>query len=83
LSIQKTADTAGPLVAGQTVNYSYLVENTGNVTISGVSVVETAFNGSGTAPSPVPGGPTTLAPGQTVLFTASYLVMQQDVDTLQ
>ena len=83
LTIEKTANTAGPLVAGQTVNYTYLVENTGNVTITGVNVIETAFNGSGTPPSPVTGGSTTIAPGQTVTFTAAYVVTQQDVDTLQ
>jgi Prealbumin-like fold domain len=83
LTIDKTADTAGPLVVGQTVNYNYLVTNTGNVTISSVDVTETAFNGTGTAPIPVAGGSTTIAPGQTVTFTASYVVTQQDVDTLQ
>jgi uncharacterized repeat protein (TIGR01451 family) len=83
LTIQKTADTAGPLAVGQTVNYSYLVENTGNVTITGVNVAEAAFNGSGLPPSPVAGGSTTLSPGQSVLFTAPYIVTQQDVDTLQ
>ena len=83
LTIEKTADTAGPLIAGQTVTYTYFVENTGNVAISGVSVTEIAFNGSGTPPSPVAGGPTTIAPGQTVTFSAPYVVTQQDVDTLQ
>ena len=70
-------------MVGQTVSYTYLVENTGNVTITGVNVIETAFNGSGTPPSPVTGGSTTIAPGQTVTFTAAYVVTQQDVDTLQ
>jgi large repetitive protein len=83
LTIDKTADTAGPLVVGQTVTYSYLVTNTGNVPINGVSVMETAFNGSGAPPIPVAGGPTTITPGQTVTFTATYVVTQQDVDSLQ
>ncbi len=84
LTIDKTADTAGPLTVGQVVNYTYLVTNTGNVTISGVNVTETAFNGTGTpVPSPTTVGSTTLAPGGTVTFTASYTVTQADIDTLQ
>lgn len=84
LTIDKTADTAGPLVLGQLVTYTYLVTNTGNVTITGVDVNETAFNGSGApAPNPTTVGSTTLAPGGTVTFTASYTVTQADIDTLQ
>jgi hypothetical protein len=84
LTIDKTADTAGPLVLGQVVNYSYLVTNTGNVTVTGVGVNETAFNGTGTpVPTPTTAGSTTLAPGGTVTFTASYTVTQADIDTLQ
>jgi uncharacterized repeat protein (TIGR01451 family) len=84
LTIDKTADTPGPLTVGQIVNYTYLVTNTGNVTISGVDVNETAFNGTGTpVPSPTTTGSTTLLPGDTVTFTASYTVTQADIDTLQ
>jgi uncharacterized repeat protein (TIGR01451 family) len=84
LTIDKTADTAGPLTVGQVVNYTYLVTNTGNVTITGVDVNETAFNGTGTpVPNPTTTGSTTLAPGGTVTFIASYTVTQADIDTLQ
>jgi uncharacterized repeat protein (TIGR01451 family) len=84
LTIDKTADTPGPLTVGQIVNYTYLVTNTGNVTISGVNVTETAFNGTGTpVPTPTTTGSTTLAPGGTVTFIASYTVTQADIDTLQ
>lgn len=84
LTIDKTADTAGPLTVGQVINYTYLVTNTGNVTISGVDVNETAFNGTGTpVPNPTTVGSTTLVPGGTVTFTASYTVTQADIDTLQ
>jgi uncharacterized repeat protein (TIGR01451 family) len=84
LTIDKTADTAGPLTVGQVINYTYLVTNTGNVTITGVNVTETAFNGTGTpVPTPTTVGSTTLAPGGTLTYTASYTVTQADIDTLQ
>ena len=83
------------------MTYTYRVTNSGNQTITGVSLSD-AHNGSG--PAPAPGGETlfddvlpladstdasnnstwdTLAPGDTVEFTATYTVTQQDVDTLQ
>ena len=51
LTIDKTADTAGPVSAADIFNYTYKVKNTGNITISGVAVSE-SFNGFGTAPVP-------------------------------
>jgi hypothetical protein len=84
LTIAKTSNLAGPLVAGNVVTFSYLVTNNGNVTITGVGITETAFNGTGGTGALTPtGGATTLAPGATTTFTASYTVTQNDVDTLQ
>ena len=84
LTIAKTANTAGPLVVGQIVTYSYLVTNTGNVTITGVGITETAFNGTGGIAAVVPsGGLSTLAPGANTTFTATYTVTQADIDGLQ
>ncbi len=84
LTINKQADTAGPLTVGQVVNYTFLVKNEGNVTLSNINVQETAFNGTGTPPAtPSTTGPTTLAPGQSVTFTTSYTVTQSDIDQLQ
>ncbi len=91
LTIAKTATVGGnavglpittALVVGDTINYSYLVTNTGNVTISGIAVSETAFTGTSTAPTPA-GGATTLAPGANTTYTASYVVTQADIDALQ
>ena len=76
------ADIATALVAGDVINYSYVVTNTGNVTISGISVSETAFTGTSTAPTPA-GGLTTLAPGASTTYTATYTVTQGDIDALQ
>ena len=65
--------------AGQTVTYHYLVANTGNTTLTGVSAVDTAFSGSGTPPvvtCPV----TTLAPQASTTCTGTYAVTQADID---
>lgn len=91
LTIAKTATVGGnpvglpittALVAGDTISYSYLVTNTGNVSISGISVSETAFTGTSTAPTPS-GGATSLVPGASTTFTATYVVTQGDIDALQ
>ena len=78
LSLVKSADRTG-LVAGQTVTYSFLVTNTGNVTVSNVAIDEGAFTGHGTlgaATCP----DTTLVPGASTTCTATYVVTQADVD---
>ena len=102
LSITKTADDDTDVVAGQTITYTYVVTNTGNQTIADIGLSD-SHNGSG--PAPVPGSETlstdagpagdstdatagngvwsSLAPGDAVTFTATYIVTQQDVDTRQ
>ncbi|MBO9523211.1 MAG: DUF11 domain-containing protein [Nocardioidaceae bacterium] len=71
------------LVTGQTVTYTFVAKNTGNVPLTNVTISETSFNGSGTAPvvtgcSPAAGS--TLAPNATMTCTATYVVTQADVD---
>ena len=102
LTMDKTADTAGPVSAANIINYTYTARNSGNITISAVTVAD-VFNGYGIAPVPgsetlsldvAPFGDSTdgtagdsiwdvLAPGDEVSFTATYTVVQQDVDFLQ
>ncbi|WP_172832221.1 DUF7507 domain-containing protein [Nakamurella panacisegetis] len=83
ISVVKSADTAAmnAIVLGQTVTYSYVVTNTGNVTLTDPSVTETAFSGTGVVPVPVCPTGVTLAPGAQMTCTASYVVTQADVDT--
>jgi uncharacterized repeat protein (TIGR01451 family) len=81
LTLAKSVSPTSVAAAGQSVTYSYLITNTGNVTITGVSADEVSFTGTG--PSPVvscPPGAAALAPSASVLCTASYSVTQADFD---
>jgi hypothetical protein len=99
LQLTKSAAPAGPKNALDVVTYTFTVVNTGNVPITNVQAIETAFNGYGTAPVPgneqivtdvaplgdstdggINGTWTTLGPGDTIRFTATYEVDQQDID---
>ncbi len=51
LSILKSANTAGPVNAGQVITYTYHITNTGNQHVSGITISE-LFNGTGTPPVP-------------------------------
>ncbi|MDA8869880.1 hypothetical protein N9H93_00640 [Rhizobiaceae bacterium] len=78
LSIVKTPSSAGPFSLGQQVTYTYDVQNTGNVTIDAVTVVDTHL-GAGTLSAVSPAS-VTLAPTQTQQFQTTYTVTQQDID---
>ncbi|WP_139230589.1 MULTISPECIES: GEVED domain-containing protein [unclassified Leifsonia] len=83
LSVVKSAAPAAPadFHAGEVITYSFVVTNTGNVTMSGVAIAEGAFTGSGTLPAPTcPAGAASLAPGAQVICTTDYTVTQADVD---
>jgi uncharacterized repeat protein (TIGR01451 family) len=82
LGIVKTADQTTFTKAGETIRYTYVLRNTGNVTLGPAqftvsddqigSPKDTAFNcGPAT---------TTLAPNATVTCTATYTVVQGDID---
>ncbi|MFJ7275709.1 LPXTG cell wall anchor domain-containing protein, partial [Kitasatospora sp. NPDC098663] len=82
LTVVKSASPSTVTAAGQTVDYSFLVTNTGSVTLTDVTVNETAFSGSGTAPVVTcPAGAASLAPGASVTCTATYTVTQADLNS--
>ncbi|WP_299770049.1 gliding motility-associated C-terminal domain-containing protein, partial [uncultured Dokdonia sp.] len=74
------------------ITYTYTVENTGDVTVFDIEVIEDAgiFTGTGTLPVPVydMGGTDEdgeadafdLLPGESLTFTADYVVTQADID---
>ncbi len=73
LSIAKSSDRTSTDAAGQIINYSFTVKNTGNVTLTDVTISDqNAENIS--CPE------TTLAPAETMTCTATRGVTQADID---
>lgn len=80
LELTKTADTA-TFELGDTITYTFTAENTGNVTLTDVSIIDPLpglssldYNWSDASAEGV------LAPGDTVTATATYTATQADVD---
>ena len=73
-----------PMIAGSTITYNYMVENTGNVLISNVSVNDPGptFSGAnGTnALSAIICMNTTLSPMESTTCSATYILSQSDID---
>jgi uncharacterized repeat protein (TIGR01451 family) len=78
LTLTKTADAVTVNAPGQLVTFRFHIVNSGNVTVTGVDVVEGAFTGTGTL-APV-GCSGTLAPGQAIDCSVTYTSTQADVD---
>ncbi len=78
-TLEKTADVTANLELGDIVTYSYLVTNTGNVTLDTLSISDN-HAGSGTLSAITPASVATLAPGASVTFTSTYEVTQADID---
>ncbi|WP_265518214.1 DUF7507 domain-containing protein [Nitratireductor luteus] len=77
LTIEKTgtlndSDGDGLIDLGETISYSFLVTNTGTVTLSNVTVNDPLVT--------VDQGPQTLTPGGSFTFTATYAPNQSDID---
>ena len=69
------------LNVGDTLNYAFKVTNTGNVTVTGVSINEVSFDLPGpiviTAPADVD-----LSPGASQTWTGVYTLKQEDIDKI-
>ena len=78
-TIKKTADVKQVTAVGQTITYTFVVTNTGNVTLTDASVTETIFTGTGGMPTPsCPAEAASMAPGAFVTCTASYVTTAAD-----
>jgi uncharacterized repeat protein (TIGR01451 family) len=74
IQVEKIATPATYAHAGQEIAFTYQVTNTGNVTLTRVTVTDSKI------PGPIPCAATTLAPGQTTTCHATYTITQADVD---
>ncbi|MFT3970801.1 MAG: LPXTG cell wall anchor domain-containing protein [Micropruina sp.] len=73
MTLVKTAGTPSGNNAGDTIEYSFVLANTGNVTLTEVGVSDPKV---GAVDCPVD----TLAPSETTTCTATYVLTQADVD---
>ena len=79
MTLTKTASATSDVAVGDVITYTYRVTNTGNVSLSAVSVSD-VHNGTGTLGTITPSSVATLAVGDDVTFTADYTVTQADID---
>ncbi len=92
LRVTKSTTTTSATAVGQSVTYTFVAMNTGNVTLSGVGITDIPVAPASplqatptcqalAAPVGTCSGATTpLAPGQQATFTATYLVTAADLD---
>ncbi len=74
LTIDKTAGTPSGNTAGSTIAYSFVVTNTGNVTVTGLTINDAQLSAPAVCPA------TTLAPGASTTCTGSHTITQAEVD---
>lgn len=71
LAVTKSADRTSAVV-GDTITYSYTIANTGNVTVSNLSLEDDRLGA-------IPLSNTTLAPGDNITATATYTITISDL----
>jgi hypothetical protein len=89
INLLKTANPKTYEKAGDAITYTYVVTNTGDLTLTKVNVTEAQddFSGAGSLPKPtyVAGSSTqsspegTLKPGESATYRATYTIVQADV----
>jgi uncharacterized repeat protein (TIGR01451 family) len=84
ISIMKLATPTTMKRVGEVIEYRFVVQNTGNMTLTGVTVHDTAFSGTGTLSAiTCPAGAASLAAMATITCTARYTTTQADMDAGQ
>jgi len=78
LTITKSSTTTTVTMLGQVIPYTYTVENTGNITLTNVTLSDDNTDG---VPVCTPPQPATLAVGGSMSCTANHTVTQTDLDT--
>nr|WP_304650995.1 SpaA isopeptide-forming pilin-related protein [Tessaracoccus sp. ZS01] len=78
IELTKDADVASYDAVGDVITYTFVATNTGNVTLTNVTIVDPLPGMSGL--TCVPAQPTTLAPGAAMECSATYAVTQADLD---
>ncbi|WP_196053628.1 DUF7507 domain-containing protein [Paracoccus lichenicola] len=80
IALVKTADASAvsaPAQLGELISYGFTVTNTGNVTLSNVTLTDPLLGGA--VGSPIP----TLAPGASGMISATHALTQADLDAGQ
>ena len=67
-------DGSNDISLGDTLSYDFVVENTGDVTLDGVALIDPLTGGAVSCPQ------TVLGPGASMTCTAGYVVTQTDID---
>ncbi len=83
MTVAKSVNADTEVVEGAMLTYTYVVQNTGNVTLTDVTLVDQHTSATGTAPlalSPDAGVVATLLPDASATFTSTYTVTQADID---
>jgi len=78
-NLTKTASPDTAVNAGDIITYTYVLTNSGNVTLTNSSLTD-IHSGTGSLSAITPASVPTLAPGDSVSFTATYVIRQSDID---
>jgi LPXTG-site transpeptidase (sortase) family protein len=76
LGITKNSPTASVSTPGEVVSYDYVVTNTGNVTLTNVSLAD---NNTDAAPACAPSQPAVLVPGASMICIAQHTVTGAEI----
>jgi uncharacterized repeat protein (TIGR01451 family) len=83
MTVTKTADASAlssPAVPGDVITYTILVNNSGNVSLSNVSVTDPQIGGDVTGSCVFPATAGELAAGDMATCTVAYAITQDDID---